>query len=70
MLPKIFRKHHIALPKLSVVLFLFVIGTLTESNIPRNYWRVLKRKLRQEGSQLHENIMQLKIKSKKYGKNN
>ena len=46
-----------------------VIGALTESNIPRNYWSDLKRKLKQEGSQLHENIVQLKIKSKKDGKN-
>ena len=46
-----------------------VIEALTESNIPRNYWSDLKRKLKQEGSQLHENIVQLKIKSKKDGKN-
>ncbi len=45
-----------------------VIGALTESNIPRNYWSDLKRKLKQEGSQLHENIVQLKIKSKKVRK--
>ena len=46
-----------------------VIGALTDSNIPRNYWRDLKRKLKQEGSQLHENIVQLKMKSQKDGKN-
>ncbi len=40
-----------------------VIGALTESNIPRNYWSDLKRKLKQEGSQLHENIVQLKMKA-------
>ena len=34
-----------------------VISALTESKIPRNYWSDLKRKLRQEGSQLHENIV-------------
>ena len=45
-----------------------VIGALTDSNIPRNYWSDLKRKLKQEGSQLHENIVQLKMKSKKDGK--
>ena len=38
-----------------------VISALTESKIPRNYWSDLKRKLRQEGSQLHENIVQLKM---------
>ncbi len=45
-----------------------VIGALTGSNIPRNYWSDLKRKLSEEGSQLHENIVQLKMKSKKDGK--
>lgn len=46
-----------------------VISALTDSNIPRNYWSDLKRKLKNEGSQLHENIVQLKMKSKKDGKN-
>ena len=41
-----------------------VISVLTNANIPRNYWSDLKRKLNQEGSQLHENIVQLKMKSK------
>lgn len=41
-----------------------VIGALTDSNIPRNYWSDLKRKLKQEGSQLHETIVQLKMKAK------
>ena len=45
-----------------------VIGAITDSNIPRNYWSDLKRKLKQEGGQLHENIVQLKMKSKKDGK--
>ena len=40
-----------------------VISALTNSNIPRNYWSDLKRKLKSEGSQLHENIVQLKMKS-------
>ncbi len=38
-----------------------VISVLTNSNIPRNYWSDLKRKLKEEGSQLHENIVQLKM---------
>lgn len=38
-----------------------VVEALTDSNIPRNYWSDLKRKLKQEGSQLHENIVQLKM---------
>ena len=46
-----------------------IISVLTESNIPRNYWSDLKRKLKNEGSQLHENIVQLKMKSPKDGKN-
>ena len=38
-----------------------VIGALTNANIPRNYWSDLKRKLKEEGSQLHEKIVQLKM---------
>ncbi len=40
-----------------------VVGALTNSNIPRNYWSDLKRKLKEEGSQLHENIVQLKMRA-------
>lgn len=40
-----------------------VIGALTDSNIPRNYWSDLKRKLKQEGSQLHDIFVQLKMKA-------
>lgn len=45
-----------------------VISALTESKIPRNYWSDLKRKLVDEGSELHEKIVQLKLKSSKDGK--
>ena len=45
-----------------------VIYALTDSNIPRNYWSDLKRKLIDEGSELHEKIVQLKLKSSKDGK--
>ena len=38
-----------------------VIGALTSANIPRNYWSDLKRKLKEEGSELHEKIVQLKM---------
>ena len=41
-----------------------VISALSDSNIPRNYWSDLKRRLVKEGSQLHENIVQLKMKAK------
>nr|DAW66250.1 MAG TPA: BRO family protein [Caudoviricetes sp.] len=40
-----------------------VVGILSESKIPRNYWSDLKRKLKQEGSELHEKIVQLKMQS-------
>ena len=40
-----------------------VIGALTDSNIPKRYWTDLKRKLEKEGSELYENIVQLKIKA-------
>lgn len=45
-----------------------VIGALTNAKIPRNYWSDLKRKLVNEGSELHEKIVQLKMKSFKDGK--
>ena len=45
-----------------------VISALTDSNIPKRYWADLKRNLIKEGSQLYENIVQLKMKSKKDGK--
>jgi hypothetical protein len=37
-----------------------VIEVLTESDRPRKYWDDLKRKLKQEGSELSEKIGQLK----------
>lgn len=46
-----------------------VISALTNSKIPKRYWSDLKRKISQEGSQLYENIVQLKMISsdgKKY----
>lgn len=39
-----------------------VISALTSANIPRNYWSDLKRKLKKEGSELHEKIVQLQLK--------
>ena len=38
-----------------------VIQVLTDSNIPRRYWSDLKRKLQAEGSEVYENIVQLKM---------
>jgi hypothetical protein len=40
-----------------------VIEVLTGSTIPKRYWSDLKKKLSKEGSQLYENIVQLKMKS-------
>lgn len=40
-----------------------VIEVSTDSANPRRYWSDLKRKLQAEGSQLYENIVQLKMKS-------
>ena len=40
-----------------------VISILTDAKIPRNYWSDLKRKLIFEGSELHEKIVQLKLKA-------
>lgn len=40
-----------------------VVGILTESANPRRYWSDLKIKLNKEGSQLYEEIVQLKMQS-------
>lgn len=40
-----------------------IIAALTNAKIPRNYWSDLKRKLIDEGSELHEKIVQLKMKA-------
>lgn len=40
-----------------------VVKALTGSNIPKRYWSDLKRKLDEEGSQLYENIVRLKMKA-------
>ena len=40
-----------------------VVGVLSGAKIPRNYWSDLKRKLINEGSELHEKIVQLKMKA-------
>ena len=40
-----------------------VVQILTESTIPKRYWTDLKKKLSLEGSQLYDNIVQLKMQS-------
>jgi len=40
-----------------------VVGILSESSVPKRYWSDLKIKLRQEGSELYDNIVRLKMAS-------
>ncbi len=40
-----------------------VIGALTDSKIPKRYWSDLKIKLIEEGSEVYENIVRLKLKA-------
>ena len=41
-----------------------VVGILTQSSNPNNYWKVLKNRLKKEGSQLVTNCNQLKLESR------
>ncbi len=45
-----------------------VVGVLTESENPNNYWKVLKKRLKDEGSELVTYCNQLKMQSHKDGK--
>ena len=45
-----------------------VIAVLTDSPNPNNYWKVLKKRLKDEGNQSVTNCNQLKLKSHKDGK--
>lgn len=40
-----------------------VVSALTDSNIPKRYWSDLKKKITEEGSELYENIVRLKLKA-------
>ncbi|MBW2975935.1 Bro-N domain-containing protein [Candidatus Woesearchaeota archaeon] len=40
-----------------------VIGILTDSSIPKRYWSDLKRKLKEEGFELYDKIVQLKFQA-------
>ncbi len=40
-----------------------IIGVLTDSVNPNNYWKVLKSRLKKEGSELVTNCNQLKLES-------
>ncbi len=45
-----------------------VVGALTESPNPNNYWKVVKKRLLEEGNQSVTNCNRLKLKSPKDGK--
>ena len=45
-----------------------VVGVLTDSLNPNNYWKVLKKRLKDEGNELVTNCNRLKMKSHKDGK--
>lgn len=45
-----------------------VVGILSDSPNPNNYWKVLKKRLKDEGNQSVTNCNQLKLKSPKDGK--
>ncbi len=40
-----------------------IVGVISESDNPRNYWKVLKHRLRQEGNESVTNCNQLKLKA-------
>ena len=41
-----------------------VVGVLSESENPRNYWKVLKKRLKDEGNELVTNCNRLKLPAK------
>jgi len=45
-----------------------VVGVLTDSHNPNNYWKVLKKRLKDEGNESVTNCNQPKLKSPKDGK--
>jgi len=63
------RRHWDADQELWYFSVVDVIAILTDSPRPRKYWNALKNKLKEEGSQLSQNVGQLKLESadgKKY----
>ena len=46
-----------------------IVGVLSESENPNNYWKVLKKRLKSEGSELVTYCNKLKLKSQKDIKN-
>ena len=45
-----------------------VVAVLTESENPRNYWKVLKNRLKKEGNQTVTNCNQLKLRAEDQGR--
>ena len=41
-----------------------IVAILTSSSIPKRYWSDLKKKLKNEGSEVYEKIVQLKLVEK------
>ncbi len=63
------RRHWDAEKELWYFSIIDVIEILTDSTIPKRYWSDLKNKLKEEGSEVYEKIVQLKLMSsdgKKY----
>jgi hypothetical protein len=63
------RTHYNAEKEIWYFSVIDVVEILTDSRIPKRYWSDLKKKLTKEGSQLYENIVQLKFEAadgKKY----
>ena len=63
------RSHYDADKEIWYFSVIDVIEILTGSSIPKRYWTDLKKKLRAEGSEVYEKIVQLKMEAadgKKY----
>jgi len=63
------RRHWDSKKELWYFSIIDVVAILTDSTIPKRYWTDLKKKLKIEGSQVYEKIVQLKFKAvdgKKY----
>ena len=55
------RRHYDEQTELWYFAVIDVVRVLTSSTIPRRYWADLKKKLQEEGSEVYENIVQLKM---------
>ena len=57
------RSHYDAENEVWYFSVIDVIEILTDSTIPKRYWADLKKKLAQEGSEVYEKIVQLKMEA-------